>query len=167
MQRQRGYQRYPRFTKRLEATFSSGGLSYRGILSNISENGLFIRTNRGFAPGTTVDIKVVMPDNTFIALKGMVKRTIKTPITTMKNGMGVELIGSDTKYLDFVRSFAGEKGFSDPETEPEIKPEVTPRPEYHVIKCPKCGVKNKVSSYKLAMEPKCGKCGVSLPVTMP
>jgi hypothetical protein len=167
MDRQRGYQRYPRFTKRLEATFKSGGLSYRGILSNISENGLFIRTNRGFAPGTTVDIEVVMPDNTLMTLKGIVKRTIKTPITTMKNGMGVELIGSDTKYLNFVRSFAGEPGFSDLETEPEIKPKVNPVPEYLVIICPDCGVKNKVSGGKLSMGPKCGKCGKSLPVTMP
>ena len=62
MQRQRGYQRSPRYTKRLEVTFSSGNLSFKGILSNISENGLFIRTNRGFAPGTTVDIEVMMPD---------------------------------------------------------------------------------------------------------
>jgi hypothetical protein len=167
MKRPRGYQRYPRFTKRLEATFSSGGLSYRGILSNISENGLFIRTNRGFAPGTTVAIEVVMPDNTLIVLKGIVKRTIKTPITTMKNGMGIELIGSDVKYLSFVKSFAEETGFSDVETEPETEPEVPPVPEYFIIKCPNCGVKNKVSGYKLAMEPKCGKCGISLPVTMP
>jgi predicted RNA-binding Zn-ribbon protein involved in translation (DUF1610 family) len=167
MKRERGYQRYPRFTKRLEATFRSGGLSYRGILSNISENGLFIRTNRGFAPGTTVDIDVVMPDNTVVALKGLVKRTIKTPITTMKNGMGIELIGEYTKYLDFVRTFAGGKADSEPETEPEIQPKVTPVPEYLIIVCPNCGVKNKVSSDKLAMVPKCGKCGKSLPVTMP
>jgi len=167
MERPRGYQRYPRFTKRLEATFRSGGLSYRGILSNISENGLFIRTNRGFAPGTTVEIDVVMPDNTLIALKGLVKRTIKTPITTMKNGMGIELIGKDTKYLDFVRSFAGGKEDSEPETETETKTEVPPTPEYLIITCPKCGVKNKVSGDKLTMGPKCGKCGKSLPVTMP
>ena len=107
MQRPRGYQRHPRFTKRLEATFSSGGLSFRGILSNISENGMFIRTNRGFAPGTTVDIDIVMPDNTIVALKGIVKRTIKTAITTMKNGMGIELTREDEKYLKFVRSFGG------------------------------------------------------------
>jgi hypothetical protein len=167
MERPRGYQRYPRFTKRLEATFSSGGLSYRGILSNISENGLFIRTNRGFAPGTTVDIDVVMPDNTVVTLKGLVKRTIKTPMTTMKNGMGIELIGKDAKYLKFVRSFTGEKPDSEPETNPEIQPKASPAPEYLIILCPNCGVKNKVSGDKLAMGPKCGKCGQSLPVAMP
>jgi hypothetical protein len=81
MRQPRGYQRHPRFTKRLEATFSSGGLSYRGILSNLSQNGLFIRTNRGFAPGSTVDIELVMPDNALCRLKGIVKRTIKTPMS--------------------------------------------------------------------------------------
>ena len=167
MGRQRGYQRYPRFTKRLEAIFSSGGMSCRGILSNISENGLFIRTNRGFTPGTTVDIEIVMPDNAIIALKGIVKRTIKTPITTMKNGMGIELIGIDEKYLKFVQSFAGESGVSDSEPDSEQTPEALSEPEYLIIKCPKCGVKNKVSGDKLAMVPKCGKCGTSLPVTVP
>lgn len=167
MERQRGYQRYPRFTKRLEATFRSGGLSYRGILSNISENGLFIRTNRGFAPGTTLDIDVVMPDNTVVALKGIVKRTIKTPITTMKNGMGIELIGKDTAYLNFVRSFSEEMPDSALEKESAKNPETPPLPEYLLITCPKCGVKNKVSGEKLAKGPKCGKCGTPLPVAMP
>ena len=88
MREARGYQRHPRFTKRLEATFSSGGLSYRGILSNLSQNGLFIRTNRGFAPGTTVDIELVMPDNTLCRIKGVVKRTIKTPMSSMKKRHG-------------------------------------------------------------------------------
>jgi hypothetical protein len=73
-------------------TFSSGGLSFRGILSNISSSGIFIRTNRGFTPDTIVDIEVVMPDNKISLLKGVVKRTIKTPLSSMKNGMGVELM---------------------------------------------------------------------------
>jgi hypothetical protein len=162
MQKQRAYQRFPRYTKRLEVTFSSGNLSYKGILSNISENGIFIRTNRGFAPGTTVDIDVMMPDESISHLKGIVKRTVKTPLTAVKNGMGVELFQKDVSFLNFVRSYGEEQ-----ETEPAPEKEKSPSPEFQIITCSGCGVKNKVLASKLFLGPKCGKCGISLNVTMP
>jgi Tfp pilus assembly protein PilZ len=161
MQKQRGYQRFPRYTKRLEVTFSSGNLSYKGILSNISENGIFIRTNRGFAPGTTVDIEVMMPDQKISHLKGIVKRTVKTPLTAVKNGMGVELTQQDQAFLNFVRSYGeGQK------TEPAPEKEKSIPPEFQIIICSACGVKNKVLTNKLSLGPKCGKCGKSLTVIM-
>ena len=161
MQRQRGYQRFPRYTKRLEVTFSSGHMSYKGILSNISENGIFIRTNRGFAPGTTVDIEVMMPDESISHLKGIVKRTIKRPLTAVKNGMGIELLQKDDSFMSFVRSYG--KG---QETEPAPeKDKITP-PEFQIITCSGCGVKNKVLVNKLSLGPKCGKCGISLTFIM-
>jgi hypothetical protein len=161
MSRHRGYQRHPRFTKRLEATFSSGILSYRGILSNLSANGLFIRTNRGFAPGTTIDIELMMPDHKVSILKGIVRRTIKTPMSSIKNGMGVELIEKDETYINFIKSFREE-----PENAPE---EETPpaSPDFQIIPCPNCGVKNKVLTEKLSMGPKCGRCGTLLSINMP
>lgn len=153
MNRYRGYQRHPRFTKRLEATFSSGGLSFRGILSNISANGLFIRTNRGFTPDTIVDIEVVMPDNRISLLKGIVKRTIKTPLTSVKNGMGVELTEKDPIFINFIQSIKDDS---------EITGETPARQEFQVIACPNCGVKNKILNEKLSLGPKCGRCGTSL-----
>jgi hypothetical protein len=172
MERDKEYKRTKRFTKRLEVTFSSGVLSYRGILSNVSVSGLFIRTNRGFAPGTTVDIELMLPDNTVSSLKGIVRRTIKTPITTMKNGIGVELIRQDAKYQNFIKPFLDE---AEPETEqeieispePEAEPVKPPVPEFQIIGCPNCGAKNKVLRSKLSFGPKCGKCGTLLPVSIP
>jgi len=168
MEQNRGYKRTQRFTKRLEVTFSSGAHSYRGILSNVSVSGLFIRTSRGFAPGTTVDIEIMLPDNTISALKGIVRRTIKNPVTTMNNGMGVELTRQDAKYQNFIKPFLNE---ADPETEQEIEistepeagPEKPPVPEFQIIGCPNCGAKNKVLNNKLSLGPKCGKCGNPLP----
>jgi hypothetical protein len=156
--RKRGYQRHPRFTKRLEVTFSSGGLSFRGILSNISSSGIFIRTNRGFTPDTIVDIEVVMPDNKISLLKGVVKRTIKTPLSSMKNGMGVELMEKDPIFEIFVQSIAGETEKTSEEPSP---------PVFQIISCPACGVKNKVLGTKIALGPKCGRCGTSLSTTIP
>jgi hypothetical protein len=172
MERDKEYKRTKRFTKRLEVTFSSGVLSYRGILSNVSVSGLFIRTNRGLAPGTTLDIELMLPDNTISSLKGIVRRTIKTPITTMKNGMGVELIWQDAKYQNFIKPFLNE---AEPETEqeieispkPEAEPEKPPVPEFQIIGCPNCSAQNKVLTNKLSFGPKCGKCGTLLPVSVP
>ena len=157
MGREREYQRHPRFTKRLEARFSSGGMSFAGISSNLSESGLFIRTNRGFAPDTAIDIELVMPDGKISSLKGLVRRTIKTPLSS-KNGMGVELIEKDAAYINFLKSFTEET-----ETDTEKN---TP-PEFQIISCPNCGVKNKVSSEKLSLGPKCGRCGTPLTINMP
>ncbi len=169
MKRDRGYKRSKRFTKRLEVTFRSGGLRYRGILSNISVNGLFIRTNRGYAPGTTIDIELMLPDNTISLLKGIVRRTIKNPVTPMNNGMGVELIRQDAKYQNFIKPFLDEAG---PETEqeiettpkPEAEPEKPPVPEFQIISCANCGAKNKVLTNKFSLGPRCGKCGTPLPI---
>jgi len=158
MVRERGYQRHPRFTKRLEARFRSGGMSFTGISSNLSESGLFIRTNRGFAPDTAIDIELVMPDGKTSSLKGLVRRTIKTPMSTLKNGMGVELIEKDAAYINFLKSFTEET-----ETDTE---KITP-PEFQIISCPNCGVKNKVSSEKLSLGPKCGRCGTPLTINTP
>ena len=158
MEHQREYQRHPRFTKRLEITFSSGGTSFKGILSNVSENGLFIRTNRGFAPGTTVDIQIVMPDNTISHLTGIVRRTVKTPLTAMKNGMGVELTKKDHLFVNFMRSYSRER---------IPDKEASAAPESQIISCPNCGIKNKVLTAKLSLGPKCGKCGKPLIVILP
>jgi ribosomal protein S27AE len=154
MDRQR-HQRATRFTKRLEARFRSGGLNYTGILSNFSQTGLFVRTNRGFTPGTIIDIELVMPNNEVSVLKGVVRRTVKTQLSSLGNGMGVELIEKDSKYSDFMKSFR------------DIRESKTPvknnnSQEFKIISCPNCGVKNKVAYEKLTLRPKCGKCGTPL-----
>ena len=35
-------------------------------------------------------------------------------------------------------------------------------PEFTIISCPRCGVKNKVNNSKLILDPKCGKCRAPL-----
>jgi Tfp pilus assembly protein PilZ/ribosomal protein S27AE len=149
------HQRATRFTKRLEARFKSGGLTYTGILSNFSQTGLFVRTNRGFTPGTAIDIELVMPNNEVSVLKGVVRRTIKTQLSSLGNGMGVELIEKDSIYSDFVKSFCdiGESKTASKNNNSQ---------EFKIISCPNCGVKNKVANKKLALGPKCGKCGTPL-----
>lgn len=150
--------RWLRFTKRLETKFSSGGISSTGISSNLSHGGLFIRTKRGFVLGTIIDIELVMPDGKISLLKGVVKNVSKTLIPTLRNGMGVKLIEKDTTYINFLKSLTEEK---EPKTENIILP------EFQIITCPNCGVKNKVISNKFSPMPKCGRCGTDLAINIP
>lgn len=164
MDRERGYQRHPRFTKRLEVTFRSGEFTHRGILSNLSMNGLFIKTNRGFSPGTIVDIELVLPDDQISHLQGIVRRTVKTAVYLTKNGMGVELTKKDDQFLRFAESFLREHPDQEPDAPvpPPSPDEQSLPPDFQLLPCPACGVKNRVPTEKLAREPKCGKCGSPL-----
>lgn len=165
-----------RYTKRLETTFSAGNLSFRGISSDLSVGGLFVRTQHGFVPGTFVDLEVFLPNNKVSRLKGIVRRSIKTTMPGVKNGMGIELIERDTNYLDFIKTIVIEKGEDSSEKsfedigetfrdEVEKEPSETVKeespPEYVLIICENCNVKNKVPvNRKFGL--KCGKCGTPL-----
>jgi hypothetical protein len=177
-----------RFTKRLEATFSSGDLKFRGISSDLSASGLFIRTQHGLTPGTMLDIQIYLPDGTISTLKGVVRRTVKTPMAIAKNGMGVELIQRDEYYINFLKTVDLRDGPEEhaaprippPDASPQVnKPEgestatkIEPPlsdpsqqtvPESIIVVCPVCNAKNRISREKLTLKPKCGKCRSELP----
>lgn len=164
-----------RFTKRLEVTFSSGGSKYRGISSDVSASGIFIRTQHGLTPGSVIDIEIYLPEGKIAHVKGVVKRTVKAPLTMVKNGMGVEFTEKDSSFLEFLGNFdlsAGPEAASQSERPAggraeEVPQQATERssaqiPEFAMIACHECGVKNKVPRERLQFSPKCGKCGVLL-----
>jgi hypothetical protein len=101
--------KHPRFIKRLETKISIDQTSFWSKSGDLSESGLFIRTNRGCKVETSIDIELSMPGNRVSFLKGIVRRTIRTPIPTMKNGMGIEIIEKDETFRDFVKSISGER----------------------------------------------------------
>jgi hypothetical protein len=138
----------PRFTKRLEARFIADGESFVCITSNLSETGLFIRTKRGFAPDSILDIKLIMPDGNISSIKGIVKRTVKVPLS-IKNGMGIELLEKDETYVQYVKSLREQD---------ERSPEEKPVDEFQIISCPSCKAKNNVRKDKITLGPRCGKC---------
>ncbi|MGE5894741.1 MAG: PilZ domain-containing protein [bacterium] len=101
-----------RYIKRCSVEFSSNGVPYRGISSDFSLKGLFIRTSHPLATGTVFGLVIYLPDGSAANLTGKVKRAQKTPtgrvigtpVKAMKNGMGVEIIKHDINYLHFIRS---------------------------------------------------------------
>ncbi len=93
-----------RIIKRLETKFISGGTSYTGITSNLSEQGIFVRTLKGLAPGTILELELYLSSGATIKLSGMVKKTVKTRFHDVKNGMGIELIDIPPKYIEFLKT---------------------------------------------------------------
>lgn len=166
----RGKRQYRRFIRRLEVEFSSNDRHYRGVSSNFSVGGLFVRTNHPFAPGTLIDMNIHLPDGEVAALKGRVKMALKTPAVSLKNGMGVEIIEKDATFLDFVQSLSGEENL---ETEQKSPTEELPAKrgaedvqvteDLIIMRCPDCGAGNRVRRSKTSRALICGKCGASLP----
>jgi len=105
--------KHKRYIRRCETEFSAGGEFYRGISSDFSVAGMFIRTQNPLPPDTVLDIAVTLPDGNMSKLAGLVRRAAKTCAgrysgaggALQKNGMGVELTEKDANYLDFLRSF--------------------------------------------------------------
>lgn len=97
-----------RFATKLYAKLNSGSLTSWGVLSDISENGLLIRSNRNFNKDAVIDIEIFMPDKTVSLLKGVVKRIIELPESDRKFGIGVELIEKDMIYKHFLKFFNGQ-----------------------------------------------------------
>jgi ribosomal protein S27E len=164
--------RYPRFIRRLETEFSASNQNYRGISSNFSLGGAFVRTQHAFEAGTVLDLKIHLPDGKISEMKGSVKVAFRTPGLPLKNGMGIEFIGIDDAYRNFIaEASVGDQseveGPASSGAESDI-PEKTPAsPEtqsFIVLKCPDCGIRNKISHPKKSMRFKCGKCGIPLNV---
>ncbi len=96
--------RQKRIVKRLETEFSSGGLSFRGISSDLSRNGLFVRTTKPFSPGTMLDLTIHLPGNIASRLKGRVRWASKVGLVSGKNGMGIEITENDHNFANYINS---------------------------------------------------------------
>ncbi len=86
-----------RFIFRCETEFISKDITYRGIASDFSLNGFFIKTTHPVAPDTILDIVVYLPNDVTSKLTVKVRRAVKpsvgrvigTPVKSLKTGMGL------------------------------------------------------------------------------
>jgi Tfp pilus assembly protein PilZ len=98
--------RAQRVIKRLEVKFQTS-VEHTAITSDLSENGLFIRTNRGVKPGSVLDLKLNLPNSQELYLSGRVVRSMKSIpglVGYSKSGMGIELINPPADYINYVGS---------------------------------------------------------------
>lgn len=103
--------RQKRFTERYKIEFTANDITYRGISSDFSLNGLFIRTNHPLPTETIIDMIIYLPNGLISKLKGKVKRSSKIPferiMETQKylgKGIGVEITEKDSNYLHLIRA---------------------------------------------------------------
>jgi hypothetical protein len=81
--------------------------------------------------------------------------------------MGIELISRDSNYIRFIKDFdPSETDDPSPAAAPESSqaghppgPDHPDTPEFVIVACKECGVKNKVRRERLSHDHKCGKCG--------
>ncbi|MCX5720364.1 MAG: PilZ domain-containing protein [Nitrospirae bacterium] len=96
---------------RCKVKFTANDITYRGISSDFSLNGLFIRTLHAFPPDTLFHIVIYYPNGLISQIKGTVTRALKIPeeeVTKthryVQNGIGVKIIEKDANDLHFIRS---------------------------------------------------------------
>ncbi len=142
-----------RFIRRLEIGFSGAGFEGKGITSDVSKRGVFIRTQKVIQPGTNIDMKICLPDGRVSSLKGIVRRSIKLPFFTseIKNGIGVEIIEKDEIFDELLKEL-------DFENKKVVMDEKVDSQDFMIVTCASCGVKNRVPLSKSSMSPRCGKC---------
>jgi len=97
----------PRINKRLEIKFQTA-TDYTAITNDLSETGLFIRTNKAINPGTIIDLKLNLPNAQELFLTGKIIRNIKAlpgifnPLKS--SGLGVQLIDPPDSYISYLNS---------------------------------------------------------------
>jgi hypothetical protein len=94
-----------RFTTQLHVKINADSKTAWGILGDISENGLFIKTNRAINLNSVITIEIFMPDSRNSHLKGIVTRTVDLADAHRKYGLGVQLTHKDIKYKLFLEPF--------------------------------------------------------------
>jgi|GEM_PF-435863 len=150
-----------RYIKRLECSFTGAGKTHKGFVSDISDEGLFIRTKRSFAEDSHIDIELYLPDNSVSKVSGVVRRALTTQEGHLaKNGMGVELTDRDANFMRLLKELSGEEERKKLKNKIPTQPREPEKkaPEKVVVTCPSCGAKNAVPADKMSLGPKCGAC---------
>ena len=160
-----------RIVRRLEVEFSAGGVTHRGITSNLSRRGMFVRTNHALSPGSAISLLIYLPDGKTSSVRGLVRRAQRNPSISLKNGMAVEINGEDGDYGKFIAALDNSRSEAAAGVKvagPGTGANKTTFSETTIVACPQCGVRNKVPTSRLTMGPRCGKCGSALgPATCP
>ncbi|MBI4690334.1 MAG: PilZ domain-containing protein [Nitrospirae bacterium] len=106
-----------RFKSRCIAEFVLDDKVHKGIASDFSLSGMFIRTHYPPVLDSIFDVKLFLPYGKLAVLKVKVIRVIKpsmgkvmgipTTATSTKIGVGVKILKKDQDYLDFIRALLG------------------------------------------------------------
>jgi len=101
-----------RFHHRCRITFPVNGVSCRGLSSNFSSEGLFIRTSAIAPLGTLLDITIHYPNDFISHIQGKVVRVTEEAFRSTtgngkgngEKGMGIRILRKDALYLHFIHA---------------------------------------------------------------
>ncbi len=88
----------------LQSRLFYGNMVYTGIVTNLSENGMFISTKVSF-PVDSFFIAIILLDTHTISIPIKIRRTVRAVDQLTGNGnsgLGVGLLNPSKEYLDFV-----------------------------------------------------------------
>lgn len=110
--------RLRRFSHRCRVAFTADGMTYRGLSSNFSLDGLFLRAKNTFPPGTLLDITLYFPNDLASRLQATVIRESQEPLRVAggreseygEKGMGIRIRERDSLYLHFIRALLSHEG---------------------------------------------------------
>jgi len=92
-----------RARKRVMCRFGVDKTDRTGFTMNLSETGVFVKTNNVFKPGTTLQLQLVFPDATY-SMWGRVIWAKKVPpqlAHVLDCGMGICFVDPTPEWLEF------------------------------------------------------------------
>jgi Tfp pilus assembly protein PilZ len=91
--------------KRLHITILCGENQHKGISSNFSFSGLFIKTRKKFKPGSSVSMILEVNDSQKMSLRGTIARTkIGSKFDKFNDGIGIQLTTIPQAYKHHVET---------------------------------------------------------------
>lgn len=93
----RAHVRYP---SNMQARFFYGDMVYEGMVTDISEKGMFISTEMRFSQSQVIDV-LLMIDKKVLKVPVAVRRSVKHD-SDGSGGVGVELLRTPGRYIDHV-----------------------------------------------------------------
>jgi len=97
----RAFQRLP---VNLQSRMFYGNMVYTGIVTNLSENGMFISTKMNF-PVDSILIAVILLDTHTISIPVKIRRIVREAEQSSRAedcGIGIRLLNSSKEYLNFI-----------------------------------------------------------------
>jgi hypothetical protein len=94
----------PRQRRRFPARFGIDAATLRGVVGNLSEQGLYLTASRVFPPGTVLTIEI-LADDAPCRLAGVVRWARQLPPTVaqvLPSGMGIRLTSTEARYTELV-----------------------------------------------------------------
>ena len=98
-----------RSLKRLMVRYGVDKADRTAFTKNLSETGIYVKTNAVFKPGTTLQLEVRAPDQAFHMWARVVwaKKVPAQLAHVLECGMGLSLVNPDPQWAEFVQRRLG------------------------------------------------------------